>query len=267
MEAQSRVLFVAWQDPVTRRILPVARVSRESQGYEFAYIQAVREAMALGFLPLLSFPELTRVYRSRQMLPLLHNRLMQSNRPDYDDYLEQLGLAADSAEPFSVLGRSGGRRTTDTLELFSPPTLGEDGRMRSVVLARGVRHLPEAEAVIAQLCAGTQLQVRAEPGNAVNAKALQLVVAGAGPVMAVAPDPAGAGPVVGTVIGYLPDYLVTELACDASQVEVRVRRVNLPPAPVQHRLLLDVAFPSSEPPPFSGERYVPLSDQASSHAA
>jgi hypothetical protein len=256
MEAQSRVLYVAWQDPQTRRILPVARVSSDqSQGYEFAYIGAVHEAQAHGFLPLLSFPDLARVYRSRQMLPLLHNRLMQRSRPDYADYLAQLGLAAESAEPFSVLGRSGGRRATDTLELFSPPTQARDGRMSSVVFARGVRHLPDAEVAIARLAEGSRLAVRAEPDNAVNPKALQLV-ADAGTR---AQDP--------VVLGYLPDYLVTELECDASQVEVRVRKVNLPPAPVQHRLLLDVAFPGSDPPPFSGARYRPLSSQASSHAA
>jgi len=257
MEAQSLLLYVAWQDPQTRRILPVARVSRDqSQGYEFAYIGAVHEAQQHGFLPLLSFPDLARVYRSRQMLPLLHNRLMQRSRPDYADYLAQLGLAVESAEPFSVLGRSGGRRATDTLELFSPPTPGEDGRLSSVVFARGVRHLPAAEAAIAQLTEGTRLGVRAEPDNAVNPKALQLV-SGSGAL-----DPADA-----VVLGYLPDYLVTELDCDASQVEVRVRKVNLPPAPVQHRLLLDVAFPRSDPPPFSGARYRPVSSQASSHAA
>jgi hypothetical protein len=252
MKAPSRVLYVGWQDPETRRILPVARVTCDANNaYEFAYIRSVYDAQTLGFLPLLSFPDLDRVYRSREMLPLLHNRLMQSNRPDYADYLGQLGLAADSAEPFTVLGRSGGRRATDTLELFNPPvstTTGPERQMSCVVLARGVRHLAEAETAIALLQAGSKLHVTPDKTNAFNPKALKLV--------------AGS-----TVIGYLPDYLVTELNCDAAQIDVVVRKVNLPPAPVHHRLLLDVTFPWTDPPPFSGPKYQPVSAEASSHAA
>ncbi|MEY4578884.1 MAG: hypothetical protein RL701_3587 [Pseudomonadota bacterium] len=251
MKPAARVLYVGWQDPETRRILPVARVTCDANNaYEFAYIRAVYEAQTLGFLPLLSFPDLERVYRSREMLPLLHNRLMQSNRPDYADYLGQLGLAADSAEPFTVLGRSGGRRATDTLELFNPPgpVSGAERTLSCVVLARGVRHLADAESAIALLQAGSKLQVTPDKTNAFNPKALKLAVRS-------------------TVIGYLPDYLVTELNCAAEQIDVVVRKVNLPPAPVHHRLLLDVTFPLPDPPPFSGPKYQPVSAEASSHAA
>lgn len=244
-----RVLFVAWQDPETRRILPVARVvTRPETGYEFAYIEAVSEAQAFGFLPLLSFPELPQVYRSRELWPLLHNRLLQSSRPDYADYLEQLGLAASYAEPFTVLGRSGGRRATDKLELFSPPTATTQGRLSCVVLARGVRHLSGAEEAIAYLQTGDRLHVLVDPTNQYNPRALKLCHRDA-------------------VVGYLPDYLASELSCDPAQIETFVRKVNLPPAPVHHRLLLEVTFPATDPLPFSGGKYRPLSAEASALAA
>ena len=70
------VLYVTWQDPETRRIVPVARVAIDAADrYEFAYIHGAEEAQRLGFLPLLTFPDLKQVYRSRDPLPLLQNRL------------------------------------------------------------------------------------------------------------------------------------------------------------------------------------------------
>lgn len=249
MTPSPRLLYVAWQDPQTRRILPVARlVMNEEGGYELAYIHAVAEAQEYGFLPLLSFPDLQQVYRSRELLPFLHNRLLQSSRPDYEDYLGQLGLTGEAAEPFAVLERSGGRRATDKLELFSPPTFVADGVLGCVVLARGVQHVRGAEAKIASLQAGSRLEAVVEPTNPINPRALKLRTGG-------------------EYLGYLPDYLVSELACDPEQVEVIVKKVNLPPAPVHHRLLLEVSFPATEPRPFSGHKYLPLSADASALAA
>lgn len=248
MSQTPRLLFVAWQDPETRRILPVARVIAQEGSYEFAYIRAVEEAEQYGFLSLLSFPERHQVYRSRELLPLLHNRLLQPSRPDYEEYLVELGLDAASAEPFSVLSRSGGRRATDKLEVFAPPVETAEGQLRTIVFARGVRYLEGAEAAIAKLSAGARLEVVAEPDNPHNPKALKLRHSGA-------------------FVGYLPDYLVSELRCEPSAVSVTVRKLNLPPAPVHHRMLLEITFPSSDPLPFSGPRYQPLAGDASPFAA
>jgi hypothetical protein len=249
MSRPSRFLYVAWQDPETRRILPVARVVVDAQGtYEFAYIEAVHEAQQHGFLPLLSFPDLQEVYRSHDLIPLLHNRLLQNNRPDYHEYLHELALDASSAEPFTVLARSGGRRTTDRLELFSPPAPTADGRLGCIVLARGVRHVPGAEEVIAELHVGTRLEVVVDAANPHNPKALKLRNA--------------AG-----FIGFLPDYLASELACTPAQLDVIVRKLNPPPAPVHHRVLLEVTLEAADPRPFSGRKYAPLSADAWSFAA
>jgi hypothetical protein len=179
---------------------------------------------------------------------LLHNRLLQPSRPDYSEHLTQLGLDTLSAEPFTVLGRSGGRRTTDKLELFSPPTPTEDGRLRCVVFARGVRHVPGADEAIAGLQADTQLQAVADINNPYNPKALKIRHGDA-------------------FVGYLPDYLASELSCEPETIEVVVHKVNVPPASVHQRLLLQITLPSADPAPFSGERYRPLSAAASRVAA
>lgn len=249
MSDSPRVLYVAWQDPESRRILPVARVIVDAHGgYEFAYIQAFYEAQRCGFLPLVSFPDKDRVYRSRELLPLLKNRLMQPRRPDYGEYLEELALDPASAEPFTILGRSGGQRVTDKLELFAPPTATADGRLHTIVFVRGVRHVPKAEEVIAQLRRGVRLQAVAELDNAYNPKALKLCHEG-------------------DFLGYLPDYLVTELECTPEALDVSVYKMNPPPVGVHHRLLVEVTIPTTKPLPFSGSKYAPLSADATRLAA
>lgn len=239
-----QVLFVAWQDPDSRRILPIGRVTFGSGGYEFVYIKAAKLALDRGFLPLLSFPNIDQAYRSREMMPLLHNRLVQHSRPDYQEYLDQLGLNATPPEAFEVLSRSGGRRTTDKLELFGPPSDTGDGQLCSVVLARGIRHVVGAEASIASLENGAQLSVQRDSRNEHNPHALKLEHHG-------------------TTIGFLPDYLANELSGDPSSIRAVVLKVNLPPAPVHHRLLVAVTFPASSPRPFSGLSYQPMSADGS----
>ena len=51
------------------------------------------------------------------------------------------------------------------------------------------------------------------------------------------------------------------------EARIVVGKVNLPPAPVHHRLLVEVSFPAMNPPPFSGPKYEPLSSDASPIAA
>ena len=45
MTLAPRVLYVAWQDTNSRKILPVARVLCNVRGYEFTYIRAVDDAI------------------------------------------------------------------------------------------------------------------------------------------------------------------------------------------------------------------------------
>lgn len=247
------LLYVAWQAPESRRILPVGRLLRVEVGFEFAYIQAVSVATALGFLPLVTFPELREVYRCPKLPPLFSNRLMSRSRPDFSRYVTEFALRPDEAEPFTVLARSGGRRTTDKLEIFAPPRPGPEG-VEGLFLARGVRHIPGSEDALCHLPIGAALRVVAEPSNAVNPAALMLHNE------------------QGQRLGYVPDYLANELAQRENAIpnlRVRVVKVNLDPAPVHHRLLCGYAWAGdAEPPLFSGAQYQPLpASAAGAHAA
>lgn len=257
MTALPSLLFLTWQDPESRRILPVGRLLRLETGYEFAYINAVAEAGELGFEPLPSFPSLDRVYRTRQLPSVLANRMMKPSRADYAVHVTQLGLdpATGPMEPFMVLARSGGRRATDTFEVFALPVPRGDyseGRF----LARGVRHVPGAEEVLKRCIVGATLCVVEERQNPVARYALALQTVAAEP------------------IGYVPDYLAAELdrvRAPAKLLSVFIERINPPPAPVQQRLLCRFEYPSGVGSAgfelFRGERYQPRSSDATQVAA
>jgi hypothetical protein len=246
------VLFLAWQEPVTRKILPIARLLKHNGDYEFAYINAVEEATRLGFHPLLTFPDLDEVYITGELPPLFTNRLMPRTRPDFAGYLGELGLSVELAEPFAVLARSGGRRETDSLEVFSAPLSCADG-YEGFFLARGVRHLPESEIALASQKPGDRLYVMADVQNEANSAALLLRTASK------------------HAVGYVPDHLANELHsanADLTTVEVAVSRVNPPPAPQLHRLLCHFSCPAPLGERlYRGHRYRPRSARATQSAA
>lgn len=218
-------LFVAWREPESHRIFPVGRLLRLQtpfQGYEFCYIEGARVAQA-GFEPFLAFPSLAEVYRSRELLPFFQNRVLSPSRPDYLEYVESLALDARQAEPMTLLAVSGGRRTTDLVEIFPDWTRAANGTHQETrFLVRGVQHVPEAEQRIEGLSPGDHLQCTRDTQNAFNPQAIKLRTDAGGE------------------IGYVPDYLaadLTNLLERHSEVSVQVQRVNLPPFPHHHRVL------------------------------
>jgi hypothetical protein len=225
-------------------------VSLDSGRYEFSYIRAVIEAQQCGFCPLVSFPELNVVYRSAQLPALFSNRVMPKARPDYPEFVTELGLLLD-VSPLELMGRSGGRRVTDDLEVFSPPSRGTSGELGQFILVRGVRHVPHAEEAILSLQAGERLLVLRDEQNPHAPHARLLRTDGK------------------ELVGYLPDYLAIELnqlGLNSAELTVTVERINPEPSPVSHRVLCRVDFPSDWRL-FAGERYQPLAEGATLVAA
>lgn len=244
-------VFLAWQCSESRRIMPIGRlVSLGEQGYEFSYIRAVSQAQELGFQALVAFPELNVIYRSAQLPALFSNRVMPMSRPDYPAFVSELGLAP-GARAIDVLGRSGGRRTTDELEIFNTPTKLDGGLQEMHFLARGVRHIPGAENTITTLNPGDQLLVLRDEQNphAPHARLLRTSDT--------------------KLVGFLPDYLALELttaAVEPTALVVTVEKANLAPTPVHHRLLCKAQLPSKHVL-FAGDEYLPLVSGATPVAA
>jgi len=253
MSYQPPALFVAWRDPDSRRIFPVGRLLRlvtPFPGYEFGYIEGTRVAGQHGFQPFLAFPSLTTTYRSRELLPFFKNRVLSPSRPDYPEYVAALAL--DSAvEPMTLLAVSGGRRTTDLVELFPDwiRDLGSD-RIHTRFLLRGVRHVQGAEARVEALRIGEHLRWTQDVENAVNPRAVLLRTED------------------GAVIGYVPDYLaadVSELIEHETTMDVLVERVNPLPAPRHLRVLCSLS--ATAPPDdigFKDPMFRPLAPEATS---
>src|SRR5690606_19684687 len=69
-----RRMIVAWQDPQTRRIVPIGVLSHDDARYGYAYLESVRDID--GFRPLLGFRDLNRQYTSETLFHLFAQRAM-----------------------------------------------------------------------------------------------------------------------------------------------------------------------------------------------
>lgn len=243
-------LFVAWQHPVSRRFSPVGRLAQIAGNncqdcFEFVYVHAAEEAQEEGFLPFLSFPELDKVYRSRELFPMFANRLLPKSRPDFPEYIEQLGLPPATVSPITILSRSTGRRATDTLELFPLPEFEANYGYRTWFWAHSLRYVPDAsQERIATLAPDERLFPMCDVQNAVVPSAIALRTTDL------------------QIVGYMPSYLLEDahtLQQTCEFCEVYVDRVNPPPIPLQQRLLcrLESCWPDGFVP-YSTERYQPL---------
>lgn len=227
MRSEHELLYVRWQDQATRRWFAVARLetSRTSEGddeYVFRYVRGVEKAGEHGFKPFLAFPNLSETVRSRELPPFFRNRLMPTSRPDYGEYVAQLGLDPTSTG-VTILGRSGGRRVTEQeeIEVVAPPV--KDGDViKTLFFIHGMRHVKPSEETVSSLGPEEPLSCTPDPENPVNADAVRLSRAD------------------GRWLGYVPDYLCADIArlmrADGA-VTVTVEQVNPPTVPVQRRVL------------------------------
>jgi len=115
-------LFPAWQDAgPSRAWFPIGRLDADldRQHFTFGYTRgAERAARDAGLRPLESFPDFRRIYESSRLFPLFRHRVLESNRPDFKEYVEQLDLDPQYADPIAILAVSGGTRQTDNVHVF-----------------------------------------------------------------------------------------------------------------------------------------------------
>lgn len=236
--AYMNTIYVAWRDPIGFGWYPVGRLDEVSGLYTFRYIRGVEAAMKNGFSTLLSFPVLDREYVSNSLFPLFQNRLISPSRPDYKEHLDQLALSVDQAEPMEVLARSGGRRVTDTLELFARPTLKSNGTLGTHFFARSVRD------IAVDLSVNDRLRLCHDPQNPTDENAILLITDD------------------GASVGWIPRHLNKDLLLilkhDPSTLVVSVEKVNAHPIPFDQRLLCRTAAPWPKNLNFDTDEYSEL---------
>lgn len=246
-------LIVAWQDAVTRRWHTVARLGRTETGrYYFVYTEGSKESP--NFEPFGRMTNLHAVYLSEEIFPLFANRILPKSRPDYKAYIGWLGLKEHHVDDLEVLGRSGGIRATDKLELFPCPAPDERGGYTGYFFVHGLRYLLPAHVQRStELQAGDPLFVVRDIQNPVDPNALLLRTA----------DPV-------SLVGYCPRYLASEFlefmqVVGAAPFHVTVEQLNTD-APYDLRVLCKVESPWPHGyEPCSRGAYKPLVDMQKLH--
>ena len=242
-----KVLFLGWQNPIDNTWFPIGRLVHDGDFYYFVYLQGAIEAkQKSNFQPIISFPDFYQCYKSTALPPLFQNRLLRPTRPDYPDFIQWLNLPKDEHNPIALLSRSGGRRQTDTFEVFPVPEPDSQGNYRIHFFAHGIRHLqPEAQKYLYQLRSGEKLNLMHDAQNPHDSRALMLRTEDL------------------HLADYCPRYLVHdffELVTNTpNQVTVAIERINPPPTPLQFRVLCSLTAKWDEHfHPFSSPAYVPL---------
>lgn len=224
-----KALFVAWQDPNSRRWVPVGRLTYENGTYRFVYTRGAKEVK--NFTPFGRMTDLESAYVSDVLFPLFANRVLPKSRPEYRDYLRWLGLSETEHNEIEVLARSGGLRATDTLEIFPCPEPAEDNNYVVYFFSHGLRHLiSENQERIKSLKSQERLFLMQDIQNLYDPMALLMRT----------DDPI-------SIVGYCPRYysgefskLLKEVGPD--RVKVAVEQVNSD-APSQLRLLCKLVSP------------------------
>ena len=142
----TNTLFLAWQDQEnSHQWYPVGRLDADcsNSNYRFRYTGgAMRAEQEAEFRPLLDFPSMDHDYRATELFPVFQNRLVASTRPDFSEYLSNLALG-NNADPIEILSVNGGRRVTDTYEVFPKLIKESDGRFLCRFFLHGWRHVSE----------------------------------------------------------------------------------------------------------------------------
>ena len=202
-----RTLLLVWQHPATRRFAKVARLASAESGYRFEYLDGARDP---AFEPLHSFPDLDHVYYTRHLPAFFQNRVMSRKRGSYVQYATWLGLDPALDAPFEVLARTGGGRATDTFHVVQEPRLrpGEQTTIR--FFASGLSHVQGALGRLLVVKPGDALQLRAEPTNPVNTRALLIDAA------------------ADEAVGWVPDWLLDEVhqLRTSREFNLQVEQVN-----------------------------------------
>lgn len=238
-----RRFAVAWRNRPLRLISPVAVLDHNASGYRFQYLPGVGPNVE-GFRPFIGFRDLDRVYESSRLWPFFDLRVMDRKRPDYPEYVRQLGLQPEASR-LDVLSRSGGEQKGDSVLLVEAPAVADDGQTASIFLARGSRYAgleSETTTAVELLRPGSELLIVNEAGNVANPDALMLTTT------------------KGVPVGWVPNLLIdyARQVRDAGGTASVVQN-NGTAAPWHMRLLVRVAgrIPGGTTA-FTGEPWPPL---------
>ena len=232
MKESVKNIFVVWQDTKSKKQFPVGQLTyihNNHEAYQFNYIHGVTEAISYGFQPFPGFPELDATYVSTDLFPFFQNRILLPARDEYEAFVTSLGLSPSEAKPTDILARSGGRRATDTIEIFAPAEIIENNEKdyniaRYYFLLHGLSHMKECAQDLAtdMVKEGDRIFMMHDIQNPVDGKAMLLRTGDY------------------CSIGFIPRYLLSDmwiLVTLHRDLFFYVYKINRPPSPIQQRIV------------------------------
>ena len=239
-------VFVSWRSP-EGLVHPLGLLSRCTldgrESFRFVYLKNAETLN--GTMPLVSLPDLYKIYESEELFPVFRHRLMSRSRPDYPDYLQRLGLDA-GVEPYEAMIRNEGRKLTDDIEVFAPPSRTKDGYLTSLSFVRGVCPPQGVSDAVTGLRPGDRLDIVDDPDNEAPPRVTLI-------------NPHNNEPV-----GWIADYLlgtIRELRdlVGEDKIVATAEHVNPPEVAPYMRLLCRLTAPWPENyEPMSGPEFQPI---------
>lgn len=221
--SEHKPVFVAWQSPESREWHVVGKLTQKDSLYSFKYLKGSQ--FCKGFIPFSGMKDLSKTYFSEELFPLFKNRVLSKKRPEYPKFLDWLALDdhTDISE-IDMLGRSGGLRSTDTIQLFTTPSFDRSGSFEHDFFAHGLRHLSKsAKERVASIKEGETLKLCLDIQNSHDRSSI--IIRASNP---------------SEIIGYCPRYLAEEvhriLLDDSSTISTVVKKFSND-APAYYQLM------------------------------
>lgn len=250
----TKTLYLAWQSAQAdsehlngETWFPVGRLDVETgecTRHRFRYTKGAEEAsLKAGFAPLPEFPDFERDYESPVLFPVFQNRVISRKRPDFAGYVRVLALD-ESADQIEILSANGGKRATDSFDVFPQLDTNSNGDFVCRFFLPGGIHVEQP--------AGSRVDELHQGDN------LKVSLAGKlskGPVRLSLETEEGQG------VGWAPHYLTHDLVPyvdPQGEYEARVVQVNPPPDPSRQRALIELSGNLGDHVPMSGPDFQPL---------
>ena len=238
-----KTLFIAWKDKNPSRWLTVARLCCIDKRYIFCYTKGALKSD--NFVPFGRFLSLNNVYVSDELFPLFENRILNSNRSEFNDFLSWLSLDNKSYDPLDILALTEGRRETDNLEIFPYPKIDDNNVLTINFFTHGLNYINNlSQENLNSLHPKDNLFLCQDRQNPKDQDAILL--RSDDPIM---------------FVGYCPRYLVKDfniLLKNNSKIKVYIKKIN-PNAPYSYRILCTIE--AKCPPnfvPYSEDQFLPI---------
>ncbi|MBU3092522.1 hypothetical protein KPL35_10580 [Clostridium sp. CF011] len=112
------VIWMIWKNE-QEETFKVGELSKGPEKYYFKYdIEGVKKAEAYGFSPLPCFPIVNSKYFSEELFRSFVTRLPYQGEKDMTSVLKEYNI--DEYDDLELLGKSGGKMSTDRFEFVSP---------------------------------------------------------------------------------------------------------------------------------------------------